>query len=360
MRSRLLLASVAAIAVACGPSAPTPIPSPTPNVTVSTLSVTGPATLAPGATAQFSASARMSDGSTQDYTTKVTWRSANVSMLTITSVGQATGQANGETQVQAILPVLRATANVIVIPAGTYRLAGTVTESGLPVSKATVAVTSGIGTGLSVQTDFGGAYRIYGVAGQIEITVTKDGYTPVVEPLLVDTMSVADVAVVQTNARHLAGTYALTITANSGCSAYSPAVSLPDELKQRHYGATITENGPAFRVDLSGADFLVKNGLGNGFSGRIEPGQITFSLGDGYYTPYPDIIESLGDGRILMVTGDGTLTPSGTDIVGSMSGGVVVGKLPLWTNGFASSECYSNSVQFAFTKQPGALSRIRR
>ena len=358
MRTKLLLAAVAAVAVGCGPSTPTPIP--TSNVAVSTLSVAGPATVAPGATAQFTASARMSDESTQDYTSKVSWRSANVSMLTITNTGQVTGQATGETQVQAILPVLRATANVMVIPAGTYRLAGTVTESGLPVAKATVAVTSGIGTGLSVLTDFGGAYRIYGVAGQIEITVTKDGYVPVVQPLLVDTMSVADVAVVQTNARTLAGTYALTISATSGCSAYPPAVALPDELKQRHYGATITQNGPAFRVDLTGADFLVKNGLGNGFSGRIEPSQIAFSLGDGYYTPYPDIIESLGDGRILMVTGDGTLTPTGSDIVGSMSGGVYVGKPPLWSSLFPTSECYSNSIQFAFTKQPAALSRIRR
>jgi hypothetical protein len=359
MRTRLLLAALAAAAVGCG-SSTTPTPIPTSNLTVSALSVAGPATVAPGATAQFTASARMTDGSTQDYTTKVTWRSGNVSMLTITSTGQATGQVSGETIVQAVLPVLRASINVIVIPAGTYRLTGTVTESGLPVSKATVAVTSGTGTGLSALTDSGGAYRIYGVAGQIAITVTKDGYTPVVQPLLVDTMSVVDIAVAQTNARTLAGTYALTITANSGCSVYPPAVALPDELKQLHYGATVTQNGPAFRVDLTGADFLVKNGLGNGFSGRIEPTQISFSLGDGYYTPYPDIIESLGDGRILMVTGVGTLTPTGSDIVGSMSGGIYVGTPPIWSRNFPASECSSDSVQFAFTKQPAAVSRIRR
>lgn len=202
MCTRLLLAALAAAAVGCGPSNPTPVPT----STVSTLSVAGPATIAPGATVQFTASARMSDGSTQDYTTKVNWRSNNVSMVTIASTtGQATGQATGETQLQAILPAMRATANVMVVPAGTYRLTGTVTESGLPVVKATVAVTSGIGTGLSASTDFGGVYRIYGVAGQIELTVTKDGYVPIVQPLFVDTMSVADIAVVQTNARTLAG-----------------------------------------------------------------------------------------------------------------------------------------------------------
>ena len=112
MRTRLLLAALAAAAVGCG-SSTTPTPIPTSNLTVSALSVAGPATVAPGATAQFTASARMTDGSTQDYTTKVTWRSGNVSMLTITSTGQATGQVSGETIVQAVLPVLRASINVM-------------------------------------------------------------------------------------------------------------------------------------------------------------------------------------------------------------------------------------------------------
>ncbi len=61
-----------------------------------------------------------------------------------------------------------------------------------------------------------------------------------------------------------------------------------------------------------------------------------------------------------MVSGEGTLTPSGSDIVGSMNGGVYVGKPPVWSGGFPASECNSNGIQFAFTKQPAALSRIRR
>jgi len=61
-----------------------------------------------------------------------------------------------------------------------------------------------------------------------------------------------------------------------------------------------------------------------------------------------------------MVTGAGTLTPTGSDIVGSMSGGIYVGTPPIWSRTFPASECSSDSVQFAFTKQPAALSRIRR
>lgn len=92
--------------------------------------------------------------------------------------------------------------STIVIPLGTYRLTGTVTESGLPVSKATVAVTSGIGTGLSVVTDLNGQYRIYGVAGAIDVTVSKDGYAPLVQPLVIATTSVVDVAIGKTATAH--------------------------------------------------------------------------------------------------------------------------------------------------------------
>lgn len=357
MRTRFLLAAIAAAAVGCSPSSPTPIQT---GPTVGALTISGPATIAPGATAQFTASARMSDGSTQDYTTKVAWRSNSVPILTINGAGQATGQAGGETQVQAILPTLRVSANVMVIPAGTYRLIGNVTESGWPVSKATVAVTSGVGTGLSAVTDFNGAYRLYGVAGPIDLTVTKDGYTPVVQPVVVDTMGVMDIPVVQTNTRNLAGTYALTIAMSGTCSVFPPMVPLSDDLKQRHYTATITETGPAFRVDLTGADFVVKDGLGSGFSGRIEPAQITFTIGDGYYTPYPDIVESLNDSTILTVIGGGTLTTSSGDLVGSMSGGIYVGKPPVWASGFPTSGCNSSSIQVSFVKQAAALKRIRR
>ncbi|HKV99950.1 MAG TPA: carboxypeptidase-like regulatory domain-containing protein [Vicinamibacterales bacterium] len=359
MRTRSFLAviAIAAAAVGCSPS-----PSPTPiqtGPTVSALTITGPATIAPGATAQFTASARMSDGSTLDYTAKVTWRSNSVPIVTITSSGQATGQAAGETQVQAVLPTLRASANVMVIPAGTWRLTGNVTESGYPVSKATVAVTSGVGAGLSAVTDFNGAYRIYGVAGPIEVTVTKDGYTPVVQAAIIEAMGVLDIPVVQVNARNLAGTYALTIATGSTCSVYGPEVPLRDDLRQRHYVATITETGPVFRVDLSGANFVVKDGLGGGFSGRVEPNQITFSLGDGYYTPYPDIVEGLDDGSYLNIVGSGTLTISGTDILGTLSGAFYQSKTFFWLGGWPASACGSNNIQFAFAKG-AALSRIRR
>ena len=70
-------------------------------------------------------------------------------MLSISATGQATGPSSGEADVTAQTNGPMARASVMVIPPGTFRLAGKVVESGLEVKDATVAVTSGIGTGLS-------------------------------------------------------------------------------------------------------------------------------------------------------------------------------------------------------------------
>ena len=140
----------------------------------------------------------MSDGSTQDYSSKVTWRASDQTVLSISSTGQATGRAGGETLVTASSSQISARANVIVITPGTFRLIGRVVEFGVAVKDATVAVTSGIGTGLSTQTTFNGDYRLYGVAGEIQVTVTKDGYTPLVQTLMVAQETLADFEIAQT------------------------------------------------------------------------------------------------------------------------------------------------------------------
>jgi len=250
----------------------------------------------------------------------------------------------------------------MVTPAGTFRLTGTVTESGFPVANATVAVTSGIGSGPSTTTNSSGQYRLYGVAGQIELTVSKTGYTPAVQALMVTTSSVLDMSVSQPGGlQDLTGTYALRIAADAGCGK-GPQQPFPDDLKERRYTATITQTGPVLRVQLSGATFQVKGGAGDNFLARIEPGQVTFQLGDGYYTPYPDILESLDDGRGILVEGSGTLTASGTSLAGTLDGVLYLGnnKMPLWGNGWYITSCYSPNLTVAMTRQAAAPARIRR
>src|SRR5262245_44231278 len=170
MRTWLLLVAATAIAVGCGDGV---VSGPT-GVVVS-VTISGPSSIAPGEAASFLAAARMGDGSMQDYTAKATWRTNNSQILSISSGGRATAVGAGEAQVTATAQSKSATVTVVVIPPGTFRVSGTVTESKLPVANATVAVTSGIGTGLSTVTDLNGQYRIYGVVGEIELTASKNG-----------------------------------------------------------------------------------------------------------------------------------------------------------------------------------------
>ncbi len=137
---------------------------------------------------------------------------------------------------------------------------------------------------------------------------------------------------------------------------------MSDDLKKRTYTATITQTGPVFRVEFSGASFIDNNGLGHGFSGRVQPGLISFEIGDGYYTPYPDIIESLGGDRALVIMGSGTLNPSGTDWAGLLSGELAVGTPPVWSNSWYKDEhyCSSTQIRVALTRQAASAQRIRR
>src|SRR5262249_2449611 len=191
--------AVAAAVVTCGgssppaPSAPPQTPSlPKAGVVLSSVKLTGPGTIAPGATAQFTATGQMSDGSTQDYTTKVTWFCPYPTVLSISASGAATGQSPGDAQVQAILPGLIARADVLVVPAGTFRLIGTVTEAGLPVWDADVSVIAGQGNGAVSRTWSDGTYRLYGVAGTIQVQVTKRGYLTNVKTTSVTTNDILD------------------------------------------------------------------------------------------------------------------------------------------------------------------------
>jgi hypothetical protein len=212
------------------------------------------------------ATASLSNGSVASYSDKVSWRSNNQAVLTITSSGQATGHAGGEAQVSAS-PIGGGRGGVCERhgdSAGTYRLTGMVRESGLAVSDATVAVISGQGKGLSTVTDFSGYYRLYGVAGPIEIRVSKSGYDSIVRGLTVSASEVLDVPDLRQTGgiRPLAGAYALTLTAVGDCPA------LPAEARSRSYAAAITQDGGVLHVSLSGADFAYDS---NRFSGRVTP-----------------------------------------------------------------------------------------
>lgn len=85
------------------PTQPTPTPTPTPTpATVSSVNVTGNnAFTTKGATAQFTAIATLSDGTTQDVTTTASWQSDNAAIASVSDRGLVTAVATGDTTIRA-------------------------------------------------------------------------------------------------------------------------------------------------------------------------------------------------------------------------------------------------------------------
>ncbi|PYQ72847.1 MAG: hypothetical protein DMG04_16050 [Acidobacteria bacterium] len=84
---------VAGFAAACSSS-------PTSSTTTASVAITGAAPTV-GSTAQFTATATMSNGTTQDVTSSATWQSGDAAIATVSSAGVVTGVAAGSTTVTA-------------------------------------------------------------------------------------------------------------------------------------------------------------------------------------------------------------------------------------------------------------------
>ncbi len=103
---------------ACDPGGTPNFPSQPANIlSVMSFEVTGPGTVPPGGTAKFTATARMSDGTTRDVTAEATWRSSAQSVLSIDAAGLAVAHERGETDLAADYRTRRSTRNVIVVSA---------------------------------------------------------------------------------------------------------------------------------------------------------------------------------------------------------------------------------------------------
>jgi hypothetical protein len=359
MRFRIIaLAIVAAVVLAChNPNSGTPVPTPTPTpVTVASIKLNGPTRFAPTSSPTFTVAARMSDGTSQDYTSKVQWNAYGIygpTPIVMSSSGGVTVRSSGEATIQARFGNLTSSLNAMVIPDGTYRLVGTVNEAGLPVTSATVSVVTGTGSGLAATTDYQGQYRLYGVAGPVQVQVSKLGYDAVTNTATISTDDVLDFPNMSETGGPptIAGTYSLSIVAAGDCHVINtPPLATP--YRNRTYTAVVTESGPVVTVTLSGANFVIANGRGNKFAGRVTPGHVSFTLGDtgsyAYYYYYtvgsPDVVEQLDANSFLSFWGtvDAPLSPA--VIAGSFYGNIVT-----YTGTKLTESCASNHHQFTMT-----------
>jgi hypothetical protein len=190
-------------------------------------------------------------------------------------------------------------ATIVVLPKGTFRLAGTVSDNGIGLEKATVTVISGVGEGLIAPTDARGYYALYGVAGQVEVRATRDGYLDSSQQVNVTSHGSHSFEMVASRPRiDLGGTYTLTVSAEG-----TSGPCLPEPLKRRIYTATVEQTGADLSVSLSGVDFVIaRDGSGNSFRGVVAAtGEATFSIRPATVWDYdgPDVVEQLSDGTAL-------------------------------------------------------------
>ncbi|MBE3123251.1 MAG: carboxypeptidase regulatory-like domain-containing protein, partial [Planctomycetes bacterium] len=150
-------------------------------VTPTGLTATGsPTDLFPNQTVQLTATARMSDGSSQDVTGQATWSSSNAAAASVSSTALVTAVAVGDTDIRAAWQGLTALLRIRVIarPPSSYSLSGIVREntSNNPLPGATVQVTAGDQAGRSTTTGSDGRYQLSGLTGTLTVQVSAGGY----------------------------------------------------------------------------------------------------------------------------------------------------------------------------------------
>jgi len=306
---------LAALAGACGEDKPIGGPS----SGVVRAEIRGPASIAPGASAEYAVVEFLTNGTTRALPS-ATWTSSDASLVTVTASGVATAQQrNGET----VLAVStqqgkRATKEVLVLPEGTYRMVGRVVDlaTNLPIPGVRIEATGGA----AATTGTDGSYRLYGVPGEAEIKLTRDDYVPEVQNIQLSGHATRNfVLTMDGSSRSFAGNYTLTVEAAQTCPSQAP---LQSDLKRRSYLAIMRQSGSRLEVELTEPRFVARPPYaGNRLTGFITPTGATFQINSDYYYYYgSDVTESLPDGTILSLFGTATTSGSPSGLSGSLNG----------------------------------------
>jgi hypothetical protein len=299
------------------PSQPILPLAPTPTTPLFTrLEVIAPASIPPGESVQLIVNAIKSDNSVENVTAQSQWSSSNVRVVEVSPTGIAKAVGIGEAFVTARYQSRGATARTLVLPAGTFRLTGTVSESGFRLS----GVTLTIGDQTAV-TNSGGGYVFYGVAGHVLIHAQREGYfNKLVEVDVLENRTLDFDMVASRQRVDVRGDYTLTIGGGVCPPTFTPAASV------RTYSANVTQDGARVTVTLGGADFIITRGRGNHFDGFLDlSDNLTFAVGDvGYYYYYGqyDIVERFSETSALIIDGVATTRPSSAGISGTLSGAI--------------------------------------
>ena len=347
-------ASVAVLLGACDDDRPTrispPAPSPVSTALLSLL-ISGPDSVPPGTSARFTALARYGDGSTRDVTSAATWRSSNTAVLAVSLDGSATGGDRGEASITAAFEGFTVVKTAImVLPAGTFRLIGTVRDSGYAIPGVKVMANGADGPTLTATTDAAaGAYRVYGVAGNVQVTATKEGYAPASKLVQVQSHQSLDIDLVPAGPRdRVEGVYRLTVTAAETCTA------LPPEVRSRTYTAILTQDAAQVFVRLEDAQFAPDGGGQlNRFSGTAQPNELRLRLAPPFAGDYvfysPEVMEVVSASPLIRLALIGEVSARAT---ADGYSGPLSGVFQLWSGFQRTTECRSADHRFELTRRP--------
>ena len=176
--------SIVSVAIAlsfvnCGGGGSTPTtPAPSTPI-VSSVTVTGPSSPARmGDSAQFTATAVMSNGTTQAVTSQATWQSSNTSVATVSNGGMVAAVGVGGSDIRATYQSVSGSASITVVQA-TFSLCGTIRDdsNNAPVSGVRVEILNGANAGKSATADASGAFCLQDLSpGSFTIRVSVSGY----------------------------------------------------------------------------------------------------------------------------------------------------------------------------------------
>ena len=357
-RVSVTLAVMLGVLLACDSSTDRPN-APSGPVVIVLVTVNAPASLAPGQSAQLTATAVRSDRSTEAVTAQ--WSSSDPAVVQVDAAGVATAIAGGEVTVTASVEGRSGEARILALPTGTFKLSGRVIEEGRPVEGVSLTVTEGIGQGLTTSSGSSGAFAFYGVAGRVQVRARKDEYRETLREVTVNSNATEtfDIAISRLF-KNATGTYTLTVTAAPCRTGRGTFGTLPDAAKTRRYTAAVIQDGADLSVTLSGGNFLLNGRGGNSFFGHSEGDDtVSFAIGRDADTFYPyflyyfdqfSVVERL-DGTSLVIVGDVSATVTATEMTGTMNGVLITYSGVALPFNRMTSMCASPSHGFVMRRQ---------
>jgi hypothetical protein len=177
----------------------------------------------PGQTAQATATAALSNGTTQDVTNACTnWQTDNARVLTVNGTGLLTAQGSGTATIAATCQAVvgRGAMTVALKPVGpsTVSLSGTVIDgfSGGVLPNIAVQISDGPNAGKGTTTDAAGNYLLSALApGTFTVTMSAVRYVTTTRSVTLATDSRLDVVLPRNDAFPTDGTYRYTLVVHS-------------------------------------------------------------------------------------------------------------------------------------------------